>query len=433
MLSMSPSRCPAVFVNAPASAQGKTTVTAALARYHRSRGRRVRVFKTGPDFLDPMILERAAGAPVYQLDWWMGGEAHCRALLHEAAADAELILLEGMMGLYDGAPSNAELARRLGIPVLAVIDANAMAQTFGALAYGLAHYREALPWHGVLANRVASGGHASLVHEGMPAALRFLGALARDPRCELPDRHLGLIQAEEFADLDERLERAAALIADTALTGLPPAVQFPASEIAAPPRLLEGVRIGIARDRAFSFLYPANLDVLREMGAELVFVSPLEDAALPPLESVYLPGGYPELNLEGLAANRGFAASLLEHAHAGKPIYAECGGLLYLLETVSDMRGRRAIMSGILPGDARTHARLRGIGYQSAPMPAGTLRGHTFHHSSIETPLLSAAQCEPLLGGGAGEAIYVEGRIVASYFHAYFPSNPPAAAGLFLP
>ena len=430
---MLPRRCPALFLSAPASGQGKTTVTAALARYHASRGRTVRVFKTGPDFLDPMILERASGQPVYQLDLWMGGEAHCRELLHEAAGRADLILVEGVMGLHDGTPSNAEVARLLGIPVVAIIDAQAMAQTFGAIAFGLAHYGGTVPFHGVLANRVASERHAGLLRQGTPAELPFLGHLPRDERCELPDRHLGLVQAEEVADLDRRLERASALIADTGLAVPPPGIEFLPSQSASPPRALEGVRIGVARDLAFSFLYPANLDLLRSMGAELVFFSPLGASDLPPVDSVYLPGGYPELHLETLSTNRSLARALLRHAQAGKPLYAECGGMLYLLESVADMRGRRAIMTGIMAGNALMHTRLMGLGYQSAPLPGGTLRGHTFHHSTIETTLRPAVRAERRQDGSAGEPIYIEGRTVASYFHAYFPSDPHVAAQLFSP
>jgi cobyrinic acid a,c-diamide synthase len=438
-------RCPALLVSAPASGQGKTTLTAALARLHASQGRHVRVFKTGPDFLDPMILERASGHPVYQLDLWMGGEAHCRGLLSEAAAAADLILIEGVMGLFDGTPSSADLARRFGVPVLVVIDAEAMAQSFGAIAYGLAHYREGLPFLGVLANQVAGERHAELVKEGMPPGLRFLGSLARDAQLELPDRHLGLVQAAEVADLEERLNAAASRLAGSELSRLPPAVEFDAGEersageqsldssSSPPPPSLAGVRIGIARDSAFSFLYQANLDLLRALGAELVFFSPLHDSGLPDVDSVYLPGGYPELHLEGLNANRGLAEALRVHLEAGKPLYAECGGMLYLLESLTDVHGRRGALAGILPGHGLMHERLKGLGYQSAPLPGGTVRGHTFHHSTIETPLVPAAHGERAHGGSAGEAIYWRKRLVVTYFHSYFPSNPSAAAALFLP
>lgn len=434
---MSSRRCPALLVSAPASGQGKTTITAALARHHVSQARGVQVFKTGPDFLDPMILARASGRPVYQLDLWMGGEAHCRKLLYDAAAAADLILIEGVMGLYDGTPSSADLARLFGIPVLAVIDAEAMAQTFGAVAYGLAHYSPALPFHGVLANRVAGPGHASLAKQGVPAGMRFLGGISRDTAFELPDRHLGLVQAEEVADLEQRLSAVAAALAGTGLDELPPAVELAAPDAGTDAQMLEqplaGVRIGIARDRAFSFIYPANLDLLRVMGAELTFFSPLAATELPPVDSVYLPGGYPELHLDRLSANHGLADALRRHVHSGKPLYAECGGMLYLLESLTDKEGNRTTLTGILPGAALMHGRLQSLGYHTAPLPGGNLRGHTFHHSTIDCPLTPAAYTQRVQSSAAGEAIYRRGRLLASYFHGYFPSNPRAAAQLFKP
>jgi cobyrinic acid a,c-diamide synthase len=425
--------CPALFVSAPASNQGKTTVTAALARLHAEQGRVVRVFKTGPDFLDPMILERASGRPVYQLDLWMGGEAHCRGLLYDAAAEADLILIEGVMGLFDGTPSSADLAQLLGVPVLAVIDAEAMAQTFGAIAHGLASYRKDLPFYGVLGNRVAGERHAELVKQGMPPGLAYLGSVSRDADFALPDRHLGLVQAEEVDDLERRLSAAAAALKATGLTQIPPAVEFaaPGGAPAAVTQMLVGVRIGVARDRAFSFLYAANLDLLRAMGAELVFFSPVADAELPDVDSLYLPGGYPELHLPQLGVNRSLARALHRHVAAGKPLYAECGGMLYLLESLTDVNGQRANMAGVLPGHATMQPRLKGLGYQSAPLPGGVLRGHTFHHSTMETLLAPAARGERSYNTSPGEAIYVRGRVVASYLHNYFPSNPLAAAALF--
>lgn len=434
---MSPRRCPALLVSAPASGQGKTTITAALARHHVSHALGVQVFKTGPDFLDPMILARASGRPVYQLDLWMGGEAHCRKLLYDAAAAADLILIEGVMGLYDGTPSSADLARLFGIPVLAVIDAEAMAQTFGAVAYGLAHYSPALPFHGVLANRVAGPGHARLAKQGVPAGMRYLGGISRDTAFELPDRHLGLVQAEEVADLEQRLSAVASALAGTGLAELPPAVELAPPDAGTDAQTLEqplaGVRIGIARDRAFSFIYAANLDLLRVMGAELTFFSPLAATELPPVDSIYLPGGYPELHLDRLSANHGLADAVRRHVHSGKPLYAECGGMLYLLESLTDKEGNRATLTGILPGAALMHGRLQSLGYHTAPLPGGNLRGHTFHHSTIDCPLTPAAYTQRAQSSAAGEAIYRRGRLLASYFHGYFPSNPRAAAQLFKP
>lgn len=425
--------CPAWLISAPASGQGKTTLTAGLARYHRQQGRRVRVFKTGPDFLDPMILERASGEPVYQLDLWMVGQSDCQALLYQAAREADLILIEGVMGLFDGAPSSADLARLFGVPVLALINAHAMAQTFGAVAYGLAHYRPGLPLAGVLANRVAGPGHAALLAESLPPDLPYFGWLPRDGDLALPDRHLGLVQAAEIADLDARLDQAAARIAQTGLRVPPPPTPFAAVRTEAPPPWLAGVRIGIARDAAFAFLYPANLDTLRMLGAELVFFSPLADATLPPVDAVYLPGGYPELHLDTLAANNALRAALRQHHQAGKPLYAECGGLLYLLETLSDQHGHRAPMLGLLPGHAVLQPKLVSLGMQAVTLPEGELRGHTFHHSRLETPLPALAQGRRQRDGQPGETVYRVGRLTASYLHLYFASHPAATARLFLP
>jgi cobyrinic acid a,c-diamide synthase len=243
-----------------------------------------------------------------------------------------------------------------------------------------------------------------------------------------------LVQAEEIADLEQRLTASAAALAGTGLVSLPPEIELSACATEAPALepTLAGVRIGVARDGAFSFIYPANLDLLRAMGAQLVFFSPLAAAELPPVDSIYLPGGYPELHLERLSANQALAQALRRHVDAEKPVYAECGGMLYLLESLTDAEGKCATLAGILPGRARLHARLQAIGYHSAPLPGGVLRGHTFHHSSLAIGLPPSAHTESAHGYG-GEAIYRHKRLVATYFHGYFPSNPRAAAQLFQP
>ena len=425
-------RCPALFISAPASGQGKTTVTAALARYHLAQGRRVRVFKTGPDFIDPMILEASSGHPVYQLDLWMVGEAECRRQLYTAAQEAEMILIEGVMGLFDGRPSSADLAGALGVQVLAVIDASAMAETFGAMALGLASFRPTLRFAGVLANRVAGAAHAEMLRKSVPAAIPHTGALHYHPDFALPERHLGLVQAQELADLDHRLDALAQAIAGTGLTALPEAVDFVGAEPVEVPRLFQGVRIGVARDLAFSFVYPANLDLLRAMGAEIIFFSPLGDASLPAVDSVYLPGGYPELHLQALADNTGMKDSLRAHMAADQPLLAECGGMLYLLDELQDQDGHAGTMCGILPGRAQMQARLMGLGLQSARFEGGELRGHTFHHSRLETSM-RAILTGTRQNGSEGEAIYQRGRLTASYLHWYLPSAPAVAAELLRP
>ncbi len=426
--------CPALLIAAPASGQGKTTVTAALAHWHRSQGRRVRVFKTGPDFLDPMVLERASGAPVQQLDLWMGGPEHCAALLHDAARVADLILVEGVMGLHDGTPSSADLALRFDLPVLAVIDASAMAQTFGALAHGLATYRPGLRMAGVLANRVGSAGHAEILHDSLPPGLGWYGALPRDAELALPSRHLGLVQADEVDDIGARIAHASQALGAASAMPMPEPVRFAAASAEPLPRWLDGVRIAIARDAAFSFLYAANLDTLHALGARLMFFSPLADEAVPSdADALYLPGGYPELHLDALAAGARSRESIRAHHAAGRPLLAECGGMLSLLQTMTDAAGRSAPMFGLLPGIGVMEKRLVNLGMHSVVLPEGELRGHTFHHGRMDSPATPSAHTRAQRHHGKPESVLRDGRLLATFMHFYFPSNPAAVAALLRP
>ncbi|MFN4004588.1 MAG: cobyrinate a,c-diamide synthase [Hylemonella sp.] len=436
-----PARCPAILVAAPASGQGKTTVTAALARLHRRRGRRVRVFKCGPDFLDPFWHELASGAPVHPLDLWINGEADCRARLHAAAQQADLILVEGVMGLYDGQPSAADLAQRLGLPVLAVVDAGAMAGTFGALVHGLQHYREGLRWAGVLANRVGSPRHAGMLRQSLREPAQWLGALPREPALVLPERHLGLVAATELNDAAERLDAAADALAATPLGQMGNAdlrrwaVDFAAL---APPAAvtqqpLRGRTVAVARDAAFCFIYAANVDCLRQLGAEVVFFSPLAGADLPACDAVWLPGGYPELHAARLGANHALRDSLRAHVAAERPLWAECGGMMALFETLVDKNGQSHAMWGLLPGRVVMQQRLAALGPQQLRIDGQQLRGHTFHYSRAETAWPPAARTTRPEGGAddaEGEAVYARGPLVASYFHAWFPSAPALVARL---
>ncbi|MGV7211603.1 cobyrinate a,c-diamide synthase [Oxalobacteraceae bacterium A2-2] len=421
-----------VLVAAAASGQGKTTVTAALARKLVRQGLRVRVFKCGPDFIDPMVLERASGAPVGSLDLWMVGEDPCRRQLAQAAAEADAILVEGVMGLYDGTPSSADLANTFGIPVLAVIDASAMAQTAGALVHGLRDYGP-VRMAGVIANRVASANHANMV----AASLRGIPLFATLPRQarSLPERHLGLVLPGEVQDIDTLLDELAdQLEFDQAAWDA-----LPAAAIATPPQasavtsLLAGKTIAIARDAAFMFIYPANLATLRELGATLAWFSPLADEAIPAgADALYLPGGYPELHAHTLSNAANWRASVRAAHAAGLPIYAECGGMMALATTLTDQSGASHAMAGVLPGAVAMQQRLAGLGPQALQRPQGELRGHTFHYSRLETPLAPHTHTVKHSTGAQGEAVYRHGSLTASYFHAYFPSNPAATAALFL-
>ena len=435
--------CPAVLVAAPASGQGKTTVAAALARLHARAGRRVRVFKCGPDFLDPCWLALASGAPVHALDLWMNGEADCTARLHAAAQEADLLIVEGAMGLFDGTPSAADLAQRFGIRVLAVVDAGAMAGTFGALAFGLRHYRDGMPWAGVLANRVASERHAQMLQDGLRTPEEWLGALPRSTAWALPERHLGLVADGDPVDALARLDAAADALAQTPLGRMDGAALASWSTRFEPPPAsgapdaiprLQGRRIAVARDAAFAFLYAANLDCLRAMGAEVAFFSPLSDEPLPACDALWLPGGYPELHMPALAAAQRSRADVQRHIDRGLPVWAECGGMMALMDSLTDAEGHTHPGWGLLPGAVTMGRRLAALGPQQWAGEAGTLRGHTFHYSTADTPLPSVgrtARPGTAVAATAGETVYAHAAVRASYFHAWFASCPAAAAGLF--
>ncbi len=425
--------CPALMISAPASGQGKTSVTAAVARYYSRQGLTVRCFKTGPDFIDPTILKQASGYPVINLDTWIMGEQQCRHLLFSAALEADLILVEGVMGLFDGNPSSADLAELFGLPIVLVIDASAMAQTFAAIVHGLKTFNSTLSVAGVIANQVASVGHGQLLLSSLPDDLP-LAYFSRDSRISLPDRHLGLHLADEIHDLDEILDGWADLVTDTWLADLPKVIEFTSSVSSEKnySGLLNGKVIGVAKDRAFCFLYEENLQCLMSMGATLVYFSPLNDAHLPDVDAVYLPGGYPELYAEQLSLNQTMKQDMEVHLSQGKGILAECGGMVWLMDALVIGDSRVFPMMGLLSGKAVMQQKIEAIGSQKMEVKCDVIRGHTFHFSTatINAPVLTIAETSL---GHTGEAVYQVGSLVASYLHFYFPSNPSLVARWFVP
>ena len=387
--------CPALFLTAPASNQGKTTITAALARYFTNQGKVVRVFKTGPDYLDPQILAQASKQPVEQLDIWMAGEDYCQGKLYQAAQVADLILVEGAMGMFDGEPSSADLAARFGIPMAIVMDVKGMAQTAAAVATGLANFRDDVQVAGLIANRCGSERHAELIRDALPANLPLLAALKRDEGITLPERHLGLVQADEVKDeLEIRFEAAVEWLKatqDTGLLELPTAVPFyPANQVnvnQTPEQSLLGKTIAVAKDAAFSFIYDANLIALKSLGANVVFFSPLTDQALPEADALWLPGGYPELHAKSLSENVSMRQAIQAFYQTGKGILAECGGMLYSLDDLTDLNDDCYPMLGILQGQGGMRGKRGCQGMQTAVIPQGEIRGHAHHRSrSTNTP-----------------------------------------------
>jgi cobyrinic acid a,c-diamide synthase len=443
--------CPALFLAAPGSGSGKTTVTAALARAFTQQGKVVRVFKTGPDYLDPQILAQASGQPVEQLDMWMAGEAYCQEMLYQAAQEADLILVEGVMGLFDGNPSSADLAARFNIPLAIVMDVKGMAQTAAAIATGLANFRDDIQVAGLIANSCGTERHAELIRDALPESLPLLATLPRDLAVALPERHLGLVQAEEVQqELEQRFNAGVDWLADQPITQLPAEVTFYAAESESIDKseleisglgrlnteqsvkpLLKGKTIAVAKDRAFSFIYDANLRLLNQLGAEYCFFSPIADQKLPEADALWLPGGYPELYAQQLSANSAMLQQIQTFYQQGKPILAECGGFLYTLETLTDLDEQQYPMLGLLTGHGAMRGKRGCQGMQTAPLPEGEIRAHAHHRSRCFDTDQPIAHGRRQRHPAPGEGIYRDKGLTASYLHLFFPSNPEAIGRLF--
>jgi cobyrinic acid a,c-diamide synthase len=443
---------------------GKTSVALGLMRALARRGLRVQAFKAGPDFIDPGHHALATGVPSHNLDDWMCGAAGTRRIFARYAAGADVVVVEGVMGLFDGyaatdaAGSSAALSRLLGLPVLLVADVASMARSAAALVSGYLSFEPDLDFCGVVCNNAGSESHAALLCEVMAASLpgtRLWGVLPRRAELAMPSRHLGLVTADDDAQAFARLDALAdwlesSLDLDALLAALPP---LPSSrgaggddpprrespEGAAPPLAAGGTRLGVARDAAFCFYYAENLRLLEEAGLTLVPFSPLEDAALPPgLDGLYFGGGYPELSAAALAANAGMLAGVRAFCGSGRPVLAECGGFMYLMETLTDLAGVEHAMAGVFPFRAVMGGRFAALGYRQVTTLAATLlgsagtrlRGHEFHYSRIvgETGTVPGVYAATGRKGPIeGRHGFLSGGTLGSYVHVHFASNPQAA------
>jgi cobyrinic acid a,c-diamide synthase len=528
-------RCPTLVIAGTHSGVGKTSFTLALARALARRGRETQTFKVGPDFLDPTYLALASGRPCYNLDGWMAGHDHCRRLFAQATADADCALVEGVMGLFDGADaqsdegSTAEIARLLNAPVILVVNVHGMGRSFAALVKGYTTFQTDLRFTGVVANHCGSERHAALLSDSLQAAglPPLLGAIPRSAFPELASRHLGLVTAdrgqlpeslldalanalEQYLSLEtlfpkmlttttkatapldpgerrdtpdsrqmETFEKSPRIVIPAkagiqeVLKGLdscfprnddlpvsgkiqrPPQMKLfpepdaaersePAAAIAeqkvagAPARL----QIGVARDAAFHFYYQDLFDALRTSGCEVLFFSPLDDRRLPEgLFGLYLGGGYPELHAERLAENGEMLAAIRAYAGSGKPLYAECGGLMYLSRGI-EADGRFYPLAGVLPTRTRMLAGKKALGYVEVALTEDSLwgrrgellRGHEFHYSElVDDPASDPAWRKVYsLRRRRTDTVetegYQNGAILASYLHLHYASRPAAVA-----
>ena len=412
-----------LILSAPASASGKTTVTLGLLRALARRGQTVRGAKSGPDYIDPAFHAAACGQPCLNLDAWAMSP---QRLATRASGDG-LLLIEGAMGLFDGAPpdgrgATADLARQLRLPVVLVVDAGRMAQSVAPLVAGFARHDPEVRVAGVILNRVGSDRHAAMLRRALaPLGLPVLGAIPRSADLARPSRHLGLVQAQEDLDLEAFLDRAADLVAAhvdldalTALAGPRAAASAP---LPPPPAQV----IAVASDAAFAFAYPHQLAEWRAMGAEIRPFSPLADDTVPPADLVYLPGGYPELHAARLAGATTFMQSLRDAAQS-IDLYGECGGYMVLGQSLTDANGTAYPMAGLLDLETSFQTRRLHLGYRSLtsdhPRLAGAWAGHEFHYATT-----LRADGEPLFAATDAEGTPLEpmglrrGRVAGSFAH----------------
>lgn len=443
-----------LLISGTASGVGKTTVALAIIAGMQRRGLAVQPFKCGPDFLDTGHHTRIAGRTARNLDTWMLSADANRNALRSAARGADVLVAEGMMGLFDGKSgsdevgSSAEIAKLLQLPVVLVLDASTSARSIAAVVLGFESYDPGLPLAGVILNRVAGECHYEMLREAIASSCntKVLGWLPHDPTIAIPERHLGLRSAienneieqdaatdklaalaQKYLELDALLELRCGMVMDHVASRTTP---LPAAQVS--------LRVGVACDEAFSFYYEDNLDLLREQGAEIIRFSPLHDRALPRnLDALYLGGGYPEIHAARLSDNSGMLRDIQAFADSGKPIYAECGGMMYLAQTLTTVDGTSFPMSRVLPFSVQMTKELQRFGYVTVTFledcllgPRGsTVRGHSFHCSRIlaQERIENAYLADYSLSGQSVAEGFRHNNVLASYIHLHFRANPSLA------
>lgn len=436
---------PRVVIAGTNSGVGKTTIVTGLLAYFHSNGYKVQPFKVGPDYIDPGFHAKAAGRDSYNLDTWMTPADRLVPTFSSLSDGADISIIEGVMGLYDGGAngvsSTADIAKKLHAPVILVLDCKSVGYSIAATALGFREYDKDVHIAGVILNRLGSDRHEAMVRDVMEKIhMPVIGAFHRDDDLKTPERHLGLTPVTEIEtqELISHMGEAAGKWVDTeALLDI--ARKAPALDVTEETNLGEklNVRIGVARDEAFSFYYPASLEALERRGATLVDFSPLKDQEIPDVDGLIFGGGFPEMFLHELENNTSMKASIQKAAKAGMPIYAECGGLMYLCEKIQGFDGETYDMAGLVPGTCVMQKKLQRVGYVTGTAlrdsiiakKGDTLKGHEFHFSTLE-----CADDFPwayTLQGTRQKIGHIEGyakdNVLASYLHLSFDGNPRAA------
>ncbi len=437
---------PAVLIAGTHSGVGKTTVSLAITAALVERGLRVQTFKAGPDFIDAGHLAAMSGRPCRTLDGWMLTRQQNQDVWDRAVQDADVAVVEGMMGLFDGASgrddagSTAQLAKWLDLPVLLVIDASALVRSAAAVALGFQCFDSALRLTGVICNRVGGAGHATMLRDAFASVpeLPLVGAFSQAKDLHLTERHLGLTTVAEQDTSLRRRDFAASAETNLDLDSLLQRAQIPVKPPrSAVPSRNKRVRIGVAQDAAFCFYYPDNFEWLQHYGAEVVSFSPLHDTSLPGnLDGLYLGGGYPEVHAPALADNVAMRTAIRDFAERDGMIYAECGGMMFLGRELRDGSGKAFPMAGCFDFSTQLMPQLQAIGYREvSPQGLGDdslrVKGHEFHYSRLDTTPTPAAAAHLVVTGSVPRPEgFRHRRVFASYIHLHFGSNPAIAAAL---
>jgi cobyrinic acid a,c-diamide synthase len=445
----------ALIIAGTKSGCGKTTVSLGLMAALTRRGLKVAPFKIGPDFIDPGHHTRITGAVSRNLDGWMLTKDYNLDLFSRHAADANIAIVEGVMGLFDGydgkseAGSTAQMAKWLNLPVILMVDARSMARSAAALVSGFERFDEDVEFAGVIFNNLGSDRHLSYLKDALEGnvLMACLGGIRRDETIAIPERHLGLVTPQDHELTADNIDALADLLEETIdldhlLANLPDSSPMAGSKGQSETAVAEQVRIGVARDNAFCFYYQDNFDLLEQNGAELVFFSPISDRHLPPnIDGLYFGGGYPELNAAQLEENASLRKEVKESCMRGMPIYGECGGFMYLCNHIEDRDGKRHAMTDCFPFSTQMFPQLKALGYREVALTADTIigksgqriRGHEFHYSELKklTPEIKTIyQISDRTGLNKPPDGYLVQRTLGSYNHLHFGSQPQAARNM---
>ncbi|MBQ7475860.1 MAG: cobyrinate a,c-diamide synthase [Selenomonadaceae bacterium] len=429
-----------IVIAATHSGAGKTTITCGIIAALKKRGLKVQPYKIGPDYIDTGFHELAAGRPAENLDSRLMGKEKILEIFQ--SADADVAIIEGVMGLYDGGrggiSSTAEIAKLLDLPVILIVDAKSVGTSAAAMALGFREYDKELNFAGVILNRIGSAGHEKMIVDALnDIDIKSFGAVRRDDEMFLPSRHLGLVQAEEI-DFSPRVdyisEKISAQINLDELLAAAKKIPTTSYKLPATSYQLQA-KIGVARDEAFSFYYAESLRELERMGAEIIFFSPLHDFALPKVDGIIFGGGYPENFAAQLEGNKKIRTEINRAANAGLPIFAECGGYMYLMRSLMDCHGKIFEMCDVIPSQALMTRKLQMVGYVDATLTRDCIIGkrgekihaHEFHFSKEVGDTEKIFECEKLRTGEKYFAGYANENIVASYLHVHFSGCPRVA------